>query len=102
MQRLAQLKICGRVQGVFYRQSTKREAHRLGLRGWVRNHTDGSVEVLVSGPEPAITALIGWCEHGPPAAKVDTVEVKWFDGKDAESEKLSEYELKFSDKFEIR
>ncbi len=102
MQRLAQLTIRGRVQGVFYRQSTKREAHGLGLQGWVRNQADGTVLVLVSGPEPAIKALIGWCQQGPPSAKVDTVEVRWIEHTDAESEKLSEYELKFSDKFEIR
>mgnify|MGYP000591138428 CR=1 FL=1 len=102
MQGLTQLKISGRVQGVFYRQSTKRKAQELGLRGWVRNKADGSVEALVAGPRADVAALVAWCKHGPPSAKVEALEVKWLDGNAAEGENLSEYELKFSEKFEIR
>ena len=49
-QRRVRLRIHGRVQGVFYRDSTRREAQRLGLRGWVRNRSDGSVETVAQGP----------------------------------------------------
>lgn len=69
----ASLRIRGRVQGVFYRQSTKEEADRLGLRGWVRNLPDGDVEALVEGPGEQVDALVAWCHRGPPAARVTEV-----------------------------
>ncbi len=65
--------ISGRVQGVSYRASTVDEARRLGLTGWVRNRPDGSVEVEAEGAPAQITALLGWCEQGPPAARVAEV-----------------------------
>jgi len=98
----AWLKITGRVQGVFYRQSTRQEAQTLGLLGWVRNLADGSVEALVAGSEPAVKALIDWCQGGPPSAVVDNVEVKWLNPEHLESFGLSEYEVKFRENFEIR
>ena len=67
--------ITGRVQGVFYRQSTKAQAKKLGLTGWVRNLPDGRVEAVVSGPEPQVAQLIAWMQHGPKAARVDSVQV---------------------------
>ncbi len=69
------LRIRGRVQGVFYRDSTRREAQRLGLRGWVRNRSDGSVEAVALGPPERIAALIDWCHEGPPLARVAEVAV---------------------------
>lgn len=69
-----QLRIRGVVQGVYYRKSMVEAAQRLGLQGWVRNRTDGSVEALVAGPQPAVQALIDWSHEGPPAARVDSVE----------------------------
>jgi acylphosphatase len=69
------LRIEGRVQGVAFRASTVTTARALGLRGWVANRPDGSVEVLAEGAEPAMTALLRWCHTGPPAARVDHVEV---------------------------
>lgn len=69
------LRIHGRVQGVSYRASAQQEAIRLGLSGWVRNRHDGSVEALVSGRVDAVEAFIGWAHLGPPAARVDRVEV---------------------------
>ncbi len=67
------LHIRGRVQGVWYRGWAMREAHGLGLLGWVRNRRDGSVEVLISGPEPAVRAMVERCRRGPSAARVDDV-----------------------------
>lgn len=75
----AELKIHGRVQGVFFRQSTQAEAIRLGLTGWVRNLPDGSVEALAEGPADAVRELLAWCRQGPPAAEVSSVDIDWTD-----------------------
>jgi acylphosphatase len=71
------LLVRGRVQGVYFRASTQREARRLGLSGWVRNRADGSVEILAEGDETAIRELYGWAQRGPSAARVDRVETRW-------------------------
>lgn len=67
------LRITGRVQGVAYRAWTARQASMLSLSGWVRNRSDGSVEVLLSGPEAAVRAMIGRCYRGPLAARVSAI-----------------------------
>jgi acylphosphatase len=67
--------VSGRVQGVSYRASTASEARRLGVTGWVRNRPGGTVELEAEGTPDQISALIAWCEHGPPAAKVSGVAV---------------------------
>jgi acylphosphatase len=66
--------IRGRVQGVFFRASTREQAQRLGLRGHARNLPDGRVEVLAVGTDDAIQQLEQWLQHGPPSARVDHVE----------------------------
>jgi acylphosphatase len=66
--------VSGRVQGVTFRQSCRQEARRLGLVGWVRNRTDGVVEVFVQGPSDRVERLIEWLWHGPPHARVTGVE----------------------------
>jgi acylphosphatase len=63
----------GRVQGVWFRESTRREAERLGVQGWVRNRREGSVEVVAEGPEENVGKLVAWCHHGPPSARVTRV-----------------------------
>ncbi len=63
----------GRVQGVWFRESTRREAVSLGVSGWVRNLPAGSVEVLAEGPEVQVNELVSWCHEGPPSSKVDKV-----------------------------
>ncbi|NDY41827.1 acylphosphatase [Dissulfurirhabdus thermomarina] len=68
--------VSGRVQGVFFRASTRDEARRLGLSGWVRNLPDGRVELVAEGPEAAVRALEAWCRQGPPYARVDHLEVR--------------------------
>ncbi|HYR66853.1 MAG TPA: acylphosphatase [Reyranella sp.] len=70
------LLIVGRVQGVGYRDWVLRTARNLGLRGWVRNRTDGSVEVLIVGEEAAVSAMIEACRRGPAHARVDNVDVQ--------------------------
>ncbi|MDH3359781.1 MAG: acylphosphatase [Desulfobulbaceae bacterium] len=65
----------GRVQGVFYRASTKEEASRLGLTGWVRNRPEGSVEAIIEGDPEQISKMIGWLHKGPPHATVTRVRV---------------------------
>lgn len=69
------LVISGRVQGVWYRESMRIEAERLGVTGWVRNRTGGSVEAVVHGDEDAVSAIIAWAWQGPPAAEVSHIEV---------------------------
>ena len=67
--------VSGRVQGVFYRDSTRREARALGLSGWVRNLFDGRVEVLACGSEQQLGVFAKWLEIGPEYAKVTNIEV---------------------------
>jgi acylphosphatase len=67
------VRIEGRVQGVWYRGWTVDEAERRGLRGWVRNRTDGSVEALFIGPAEAVDEMVAACRRGPPAARVTAV-----------------------------
>ena len=71
--------VSGRVQGVFFRASARREAERLGLNGHARNLADGSVEVVASGEEAALHELEVWLQHGPPPARVERVTRSDFD-----------------------
>ncbi len=66
--------ITGRVQGVYFRETTRREAERLGVRGWVRNLSDGRVEAVMVGPATAVDRLVAWCRRGPDRAHVEHVE----------------------------
>ena len=65
----------GRVQGVFFRDSCRSEASRLGVAGWVRNLRDGGVEAVFEGPLASVEAAVAWCRHGPPRAVVESVSV---------------------------
>jgi acylphosphatase len=70
------LRVTGRVQGVFFRAWAQRQAHELGVKGWIRNASDGSVEAHLEGDEAAIKALLDRIWQGPPSAQVEEVEVK--------------------------
>jgi len=69
------LVLYGQVQGVGYRASAAREAKALGLRGWVRNLSNGSVELCVEGATHLLEQLAAWCRQGPPAARVESLDV---------------------------
>lgn len=64
----------GDVQGVFFRDSCRQEAQASGVTGWVRNTSSGTVEGWFEGTDQAVDALVAWCEHGPPHARVERVE----------------------------
>lgn len=70
------LVVRGRVQGVWYRASTVEKAQELGLTGWVRNQSDGSVEILAQGQRTAVGHLQAWCHQGPPSAHVHEVQAQ--------------------------
>jgi acylphosphatase len=70
------VRVRGRVQGVFFRESTRREAERLGVRGWVENRDDGTVEALFEGAAEAVDAMVTWCASGPPQASVEGVDAE--------------------------
>lgn len=74
------LVIHGRVQGVFFRDSMRREAQRLAVAGWVRNRSDGSVEAAVHGEPAAVDALVRWARRGPILAQVERVDIEPYDG----------------------
>jgi acylphosphatase len=71
----ARLTITGRVQGVGYRDWAMATGRRLGLTGWVRNRQEGAVEALIVGDEEAVGRMIEACRRGPPAARVDEIDV---------------------------
>lgn len=71
-----QLRIVGEVQGVGFREALRHEAERLGVAGWVRNRRDGTVEAMVQGPAGPVEELIAWARRGPPASRVDGVDVE--------------------------
>ena len=69
--------VSGRVQGVFYRATTKETAREHGVDGWVKNLDDGRVEAVFEGPEEDVESLIEFCHGGSKAARVDDVEVSY-------------------------
>ncbi|MDD5242065.1 MAG: acylphosphatase [Sulfuricella sp.] len=69
------LKIFGRVQGVYFRESMSQQARQFGVTGWVRNNRDGTVEAVVQGTATAVAAIIEWAGIGPELARVDRVEI---------------------------
>ena len=66
----------GRVQGVFFRDTTRERAHAHGVAGWVCNRPDGSVEAVVEGPPEGVERVLRFLETGPPRARVSNVEVR--------------------------
>ena len=74
----ARVVIGGIVQGVFFRMETRRAARKQGgVDGWVRNLPDGTVEAVFEGEKEAVESMVRWCRQGPPASRVDHVEVEW-------------------------
>ena len=83
------LVVHGHVQGVFFRDTTRREAARRGVAGWVTNRADGAVEAVFEGPPEGVAAMVEFCESGPRGADVDRVEVV-----DEEPEGLSGFDVR--------
>jgi len=73
----AEVRITGRVQGVWFRQSTKQTAEHYGVRGWVSNRPDGSVAAVIEGDKDAVQAVVDWCKYGPELARVEDLQVNW-------------------------
>lgn len=69
--------VSGRVQGVYYRATTRDTARETGVDGWVRNLDDGRVEAVFEGPEGAVEEMVAWCETGSEAADVDGVDATY-------------------------
>ena len=69
--------VTGRVQGVYFRQSTKRQANSLDVTGWVRNLPDGRVEAVFEGDEDPVKVAVDYCHYGPRAAKVEKIGSTW-------------------------
>ena len=85
------VRFSGRVQGVYFRATTKRKADELGVFGWVRNMEDGSVEaVFEAGSESVVNQLIDWCANSVPMARVTDVDAKDYTSE----EKFAEFEIK--------
>ncbi|WP_336344397.1 acylphosphatase [Halalkalicoccus ordinarius] len=74
--------VTGRVQGVYYRASTRDAARERGVDGWVRNLEDGRVEAVFEGPREAVESMVEWCHEGSPAAEVEDVEAEFGDPQD--------------------
>lgn len=72
----ARVVVHGRVQGVWFRESCRRQAQAVGVHGWVRNRMDATVEAEFEGSERAVAQSVSWCRQGPPAAEVSGVDVE--------------------------
>jgi acylphosphatase len=73
----ANVRVRGRVQGVFFRAEARERARSLGIDGWVRNAFDGSVEAVLEGDRERVESLVRWFRRGPSGAAVEDVEVSW-------------------------
>lgn len=71
------VRVSGRVQGVFFRDSTREKAKFLNLDGWVRNLSEGQVEAVFEGSAESVREMVEWCESGPPQAEVEEVETSY-------------------------
>jgi acylphosphatase len=80
----AEVRVEGRVQGVFFRTELRDRARSRGVDGWVRNAADGSVEAVFEGAKVAVESLVRWCGEGPRGARVDDVRVRWEDPRGEE------------------
>jgi acylphosphatase len=80
------------VQGVYFRHSTRAQAERLGLHGFVRNLADGSVEVMARGPAASLDSFRLWLQHGPELARVDAVQA-WELGDEAGSQLPADFKI---------
>lgn len=71
----AKLTIMGKVQGVFFRSEAQKKAEQLGVSGWVKNNSDGTVSALAQGHQEALQEFVSWCQEGPPLASVKDIDI---------------------------
>jgi acylphosphatase len=83
------LVVHGKVQGVFYRDSTRDAARHEGVAGWAANRSDGTVEVVLEGPPAAVESVVGYCRTGPSSAKVH-----WVEERDETPEGLTGFQIR--------
>lgn len=91
MNKRVELKIQGRVQGVFFRDSVRRQAKKLNLVGWAMNQEGGIVQVIAEGQEENLKQLIKWCYNGPILAKVDQIDIDWQEA----TGQFNQFEIKY-------
>ena len=87
----ARVVVSGKVQGVFFRSRTKREADSRDVKGWIRNRNDGAVEAVFEGEEEAVTAMVEFCKRGPAYASVTGFNVSW----ETYAGTFGEFEIKY-------
>lgn len=85
------IRVHGKVQGVFFRQSTQEKAQELNVAGWARNESDGSVYIEAEGEEENIQQFLEWCKQGPPAASVSDMEYE----AEEELKNFKEFRIEF-------
>jgi len=83
--------ISGRVQGIFFRANTQQKAEQLGIKGWVRNTSDGKVEAVFVGDKQKVDEIIKWCHQGPSMAEVENVEIEEKESTDEYSDFTIKY-----------
>lgn len=91
MKARAHVFVSGRVQGVFFRATTRKKAQNLGVNGWVKNRDDGRVEAVFEGEKEKVEKMIDFCHEGSPSAEVSDVEVEREDYQD----EFSEFEIRY-------
>lgn len=91
MKKHAHVFVSGRVQGVFFRATTRDEARKRGVNGWVKNLPDGRVEAIFEGEEKGVREMIDFCHEGSGPAKVKDVEVNWEEYRD----EFSGFEIRY-------
>ena len=89
----AHVRVRGRVQGVWFRESTRRRADELGLSGWVRNRADGSVEACFEGKSDAVRAALEFVREGPPLARVTACEIET-EGSNSKASAATPFEIR--------
>ncbi len=92
---LIKIIVSGRVQGVFFRAETKKTADRLGINGYVKNLSDGSVEAMFKGDPSIVAQMIKWCNKGSAASKVEQVITKEIDQVNEQSENFDKFEIRY-------
>ncbi len=87
--------ITGRVQGVFFRAKTKKTADRLGIKGYVKNLLDGSVEAMLKGDSSIVAKMVEWCSKGPSASRVDHIISKKIEQSTEQSGDFYKFEIRY-------